>query len=168
MAYFSTGTWLAISAVATVAGAGYSAYSQYEAGQNAAAIARYNAEQQKAQNDYVLKASAAKSLAERAENDKVLASQAAAFAAGGVVVNEGSPLTVRAKQAALLERRALNTDYEGTIAYRTGQGQVNQDIMEGEAAKTAGNLGAVGTLLSGAGSAASTYARISGSKGGVK
>lgn len=168
MAYFSTGTWLAISVGATIAGAGVSAYSQYEAGQNAAAIARYNAQQQQAQNEYVLKATAAKSLAEREENQKVLASQEAAFAAAGVVVNEGSPLTVRAKQAALLERKALNTDYEGAIAYRTGQGQVNQDIMEGEAAKSAGNLGAVGTLLSGAGNAAGTYARISGGKGGVK
>lgn len=168
MSFIGASGWLAVSAVATIAGAGYSAYSQYEAGQNAAAIARYNAQQQQAQNDYVLKASAAKSLAEREENQKVLASQEAAFAAGGVVVNEGSPLTVRAKQAALLERRALNTDYEGVIANRTGQGQVTQDIMEGESAKAAGNLGAVGTLLSGAGSAASTYARIGGSKGGVK
>lgn len=166
MAYFSTGTWLAISAVTAVAGAGYSAYSQYEAGQNAAAIARYNAQQQQAQNEYVLKATAAKSLAEREENEKVLASQEAAFAAGGVVVNEGSPLTVRAKQAALLERRALNTDYEGAIAYRTGQGQVTQDVMEGDAAKAAGNLNAVGTLLSGAGNAAGTYAQLGNRKGG--
>lgn len=168
MAYFSTATWLAISAVAAIGGAGVSAYSSYEAGQNASAIARYNAQQQQAQNQYALEASAAKSLAEREENQKVLASQEAAFAAGGVVVNEGSPLTVRAKQAALLERRALNTDYEGAIAYRTGTGAVTQDLMEGAAAKQAGNLNAGATLLSGAGQAASTYAKLNGGKGGVK
>lgn len=166
MAYFATGTWLAISVGATFAGTAYSAYSSYEAGQNANAIARYNAQQQQAQNEYVLKATAAKSLAEREENQKVLAQQEAAFAAGGVVVNEGSPLTVRAKQAALLERLALNTDYEGGIAYRTGSGQVTQDLMEGEAAKQAGNLNAVGTLLAGAGNAAGTYAKLGASKGG--
>lgn len=164
MAYFATGTWLAISVGATLAGSAYSAYSSYEAGQNAAAISRYNAQQQQAQNEYALKATAAKSLAEREENDKVLASQEASFAAAGVVINEGSPLTVRAKQAALLERKALNTDYEGAIAYREGAGRVTQDQMEGAAAKQAGNLNAVGTLLAGAGNAAGTYAKFGASK----
>lgn len=167
MSFFSTGTWLAISVGATVAGAGYSAYSSYEAGKNSAAIARYNAQQQQAQNQFQLQASAAKSLAERDENAKVLASQQAAFAAGGVVVNEGSPLTVRAKQAALLERRALNTDYEGAMAYRTGQNQVFQDQSEAKSAEYAGKSNAFATLLAGAGNAAVTYAKFGKSKGGT-
>lgn len=159
-------SFAATAAFLVVAGAGYSAYSSYEAGQNANAIARYNAQQQQAQNQYTLQATAAKSLAEREENQKVLAQQEAAFAASGVVTDTGSPLTVRAKQAALLERRALNTDYEGAIAYRVGAGQVTNDLMEGAAAKQAGNLNAVGTLLSGAGNAAGTYAKFGASKGG--
>jgi hypothetical protein len=155
MAYFSTGTWLAISAVTAVAGAGYGAYSQYEAGQNAAAMSRYNAQLQASQNQFQLEASAAKSLAERQENQRILKEQEAKFAAAGVVVNSGSPLTVEAKQAALLERRALNTDYAGALAYRTGTTQVVQDEATARAAKQAGNLNAAGTLLSGFSNAAS-------------
>lgn len=160
MSYFASG-----AALVSLIGAGYSAYSTYEAGQQANSIAQYNAAQQRAQNQYTLEASAAKSLAERQENEKILASQRAAFAASGVVTNSGSPLTVETKQAALLERRAVNTDYEGTIAARYGQSQVVQDEMSGAAAKKAGNLGAVGTLLSGAGNAASTYAKLGGPTG---
>lgn len=157
MAYFSTGTYFTVAAIAAVAGGGYSAYSSYEQGQNAAALARYNAQQTSAANQANLQASASKSLAEREQNEKILAQQQAAFAAAGVVTNSGSPLTVETKQAALLERRALNTDYEGAMAYRYGAGQVTQFNMEGDAAKQAGNLTAVGTLLSTAGNAANSY-----------
>lgn len=158
MSYFAAGTWVEIGIAALAAGgAGYSAYSSYEQGQNASALARYNANQTAAANQANLQASASKSLAERQQNEKILAQQQAAFAAAGVVTNSGSPLTVETKQAALLERRALNTDYEGAIAYRYGAGQVTQFNMQGDAAKQAGNLTAAGTLLSGAGNAASSY-----------
>lgn len=157
MSFFAAGTWAAIAAGGTLLGAGYSAYATYEQGQQMDAIAKYNAAQQRGQNQYTLEASAAKSLAEREENQKIMASQDAAFAASGVVTNSGSPLLVRAKQAALLERKALNTDYEGAIASRFGQSQVTQFEMSGDAAKQAGKLGAIGTLLNGASNAASAY-----------
>lgn len=157
MAYFSTGTYITVAAIAAIAGSGYAAYSSYEQGQNAAALARYNASQTTAANQANLQASAAQSLAQRQQNEKILSQQQAAFAAAGVVTNSGSPLTVETKQAALLERRALNTDYEGAMAYRYGAGQVTQYEMSGAAAKRAGNLTAAGTLLSGVGNAASSY-----------
>lgn len=149
--------WAAGSAIVSLIGASYGAYSQYEAGQNAAAAQRYNAAQQQAANQAMLVQSAAKSLAQREENQRILAQQEAAFAAAGVVTNSGSPLSVETKQAALLERRALNTDYEGAIGYRYGAGKVVQDQMEGAAAKQAGDLGAAATLLSGVGNAANSY-----------
>ena len=119
MSYWATGAAIT-AAVAAVAGAGYSAYASYEAGQQANKLAQYNAAQQQAENQATLQASAAKSLAERDQNEKILAQQTAMFAASGVVTNTGSPLTVETKQAALLERRALNTEYEGAIAARYG------------------------------------------------
>lgn len=168
MSFFAAGTWAAIAAGGAAIGAGVSAYASYENGQQANAIAQYNANQQRAQNQFQLEASSAKSLAEREQNQKVLAAQDAAFAASGVVTNSGSPLIVKTKQAALLERKALNTDYEGAIASRFGQTEVVQDEMSGAAAKEAGNLGAVGTLLSGAGNAAGAYYKTGGGLGPTK
>lgn len=147
--------WTAIGT--SVAGAGFAAYSTYEAGQQSAAIARYNQQQQMAQSQATLQATAAKSLAERDQNQKILAQQQAAFAASGVVANTGSPLTVETKQAGLLERRALNTDYSGAIQSRFQQSAAIGDEMQGQAAKQAGDLGAAGTILQGAGNAASAY-----------
>jgi hypothetical protein len=162
MAFFSAGTWLAIGIGSTLAGGAYSAYSSYEQGQNSAALARYNAQQQAAQNNYALQASSAKSLAERDENQKILAQQEAAYAASGVVVNSGSPLLVKQKQSALLERKALLTDYQGAIDYRVGTGRVTNDLAEANSDKQAGGLNAAGTLLSTAGKVATTYAGYGG------
>lgn len=148
------------TALATLLGAGYSAYSSYEAGQQANAIAQRNAQVQAAQNQANLQASAQKSLQERDQNEKILASQRAQFAAAGVVTNAGSPLTVETKQAALLERKALNTDYEGSIAYRYGSSEEINDQMQGTAAKESGDLNAASSILGGAGNAASTYYKL--------
>lgn len=158
MSYWVSGA----TAVIALAGASYSAYSSYEQGQSQAALARYNAAQQQAQNQALLQQNAAKSLAEREQNQKLLATQEAAYAASGVVTNSGSPLTVETKQAAYLERKALNTDYEGTLKYRYGQSQVTNDEFEATAATKAGSLNATSTLLSGAGNAASDYYRMGG------
>lgn len=150
------------AAVVAVIGASISAYSAYEQGQSQKALARYNAAQQDAQNQALLQQSAAKSLAEREQNQKILASQEAAYAASGVVTNSGSPLTVETKQAAYLERKALNTDYEGALANRYGQSQTRTDDFEATAASKAGTLNASATLLSGAGNAASSYYSMGG------
>lgn len=159
MSYWVAGAAIVVSLVGT----GVSAYSSYEAGQSQAAMARYNAAQQSAQNQAMLQQSAAKSLAERDQNAKLLASQEAAYAASGVVTNSGSPLTVETKQAAYLERKALNTDYEGEMASRYGQSQVFTDNAEAKAATSAGGLNAAGTILSGVGSAAGSYYKLAGS-----
>ena len=155
---------MTVAVVGSLAAAGVSAYSSYEAGQQANALAKYNAAQQNAENANTLQISAAKSLAERDQNAKILASQEAGYAAQGVVTNSGSPLTVESKQAGYLERKALNTDYEGAIASRFGQSKVFTDQMEGSAAKQAGNLNAAGSILSGVGNAASAYYKLGPSK----
>lgn len=145
MSYYAAGA-LIVAAL----GAGYSAYSSYQAGQNQAAMDRYTAAQQAAQNQFKLQESAAKSLSERQENQRILAEQANAFAANGAAIDTGSPLLIQAKQASLLERKALNTDYEGAIASRFGQSQVTQSEMSADAASSAGKRNATGTLLNGA------------------
>ena len=147
-----------MAAISLAAGTAYSAYSAYEQGQNQAAIARYNADQQRAQNQFKLQESANTALAERQENERILAEQANAFAANGAVIDTGSPLLIQTKQAALLERRALKTDYEGAIASRFGQGQVTQYEMHAKASKRAVNITAGDTLLKGAASAAGQVA----------
>lgn len=150
MSYFAAGTWEAIAVVVAAAGAGYGAYASYEAGQNQAALARYTAAQQASENQFKLQESAAKALSDRQENQRILAEQANAFAANGAAIDTGSPLLIQAKQASLLERKALNTDYEGAIASRFGQSQVTQSEMSADAASSAGKRNATSTLLQGA------------------
>lgn len=156
MSLFAAGTWLAIGVGTLAAGTAYSAYSSYEQGQNAEAIARYNAQNQQAQNQSLLQQTAAKSLAERDDNQRIMGEQEAAFAASGVVTATGSPLTVETKQAALLERKALNTDYEGALAARYGESSMFDTEMQGASSEEAGNLGSVSTILGGASKVAGT------------
>lgn len=155
MSFFAAGTWAAIAAGAAVAGAGYSAYSTYQVGKQQQAMGEWNAKQQEGQNQFDLAASAAKSLQERQENEKIMAAQEAAWAASGVVTNTGSPLLVKARQSALLERRALNTDYEAAVGSRVGAGKVAAYRFDGQMARKASRVQSTATLLSGAGNAAS-------------
>ena len=156
MSGFAIGT-----AVVAAVGAGYAGYSSYQQGQNANKLAQFQAANERAANEANLKLSAVKSLAEREQNQKILATQEAMFAASGVVTNTGSPLSTEVRQAALLERRAVNTDYEGTMAARYGASQVISTQMQGDAAAKAGKMNAGATLLQGASNTAGTYYKMS-------
>lgn len=158
MSYWFMGTAVVLS----VAGAGYSAYSSYEQGQNASRLAQYNAAQQRASDQANLQMGAARALAQREQNQKILSEQTALFAASGVVTNTGSPLEVELKQSALLEKKAVNMDYENALGSRYGESKAVGEEMQGAAAKQAGNLNATGTLLSGAGNAAGSYYKMAG------
>jgi hypothetical protein len=140
--------------VVAAIGTGVSAYSSYEQGQNAAAMDRYNAAQQAAQNQNQLQASAQKALAERQNNERAAAQSEALYAASGVVTNSGSPLTVQAKNASRREMKALDTDYEGAMADRYGQSQITSDNMQAAYSVQTADLTAAGTILQGAGKAA--------------
>lgn len=145
---------LAIAAITTsVVGTGVSAYNQYQAGKAQNRIAQQNA------NNEEIEAAAAERDArifannQRAQGEKLLARQRALYAKSGVVM-EGTPLLVQADTAAELEKEALEIERQGELTGYRRRAQARLDRMQGASAKRAGRYGAIGTILSGAGSAA--------------
>jgi len=145
---------LAIVAIAaTVAGAGISAYSSYEAGKSQEALGKYN---QAVMNNEALARQAdarAAANAQRAQNEALKAKQRALYAKAGVV-SAGTPLLVQAEQAATLEMAALDIERTGNIEAGRMRAQGDLDRMQGKIARRGANMQAAGTILQGAGSAA--------------
>lgn len=153
MAALST---LAIAGLtATAVGAGYSAYSQNQAGKAAEALNNYNAGvTQQAANynaDLLLQTSeynaalaemeASQGVAEglgqaaavRASGRRILASQRAKVAASGVAVGTGSPLAVEVAQAGNLELRALEVERQTGNAAARLRHEADQERSQGKA-----------------------------------
>jgi hypothetical protein len=153
-----------LAALAVVA-AGYSAYTQYQTGQEIKRLNNYNAavEEQNArtaQRDAAIKANQV-----RQQNARVLASQRAAFAANGIVGDTGSPLLVQAQQAGNLEMGALEVERQGSLTAAQNRQQAVLDRLSGSSAARAANRNASSTLLSSFSSAAGSF---SGNGGTVK
>lgn len=151
-----------IVAVAAVAAAGVAAYSQYQQGQAQNAAQKYNAKV--AENQ----ALAARQQAEFAANQqrersrRLIANERALYGTAGVDVSAGSPLLVVADSAKQAELDAQATLAGGAARSSGFEAQGTLDRFMGRQAVQAGNLGAGATLLSGAASGASAYARYSG------
>lgn len=152
----SAATWLAIGAIGSLAGAGISAYSSYEGGMA-----------QQRWNDYnaivaLRDAEAAKQTAEyearqkRKETERLLSRQKALYGKAGVAL-EGSPLLMMEETAAEGELDALMIERTGKLYEQRYMSEAALSRMRGGATRRAGYYGAGSTLLTGAGSAASTY-----------
>ena len=144
--------------VATAVGSGVSAYSSYQSGKATQRINEYNAKL--AEQAALDKERDGKIIANatRANNERIKSRQRALFAKGGVVSGTGSPLMVMAEQAAQLEMGALDAERTATNESSSLRTQAVLDRMAGKAARQAGTLNAVGTVLSGAGQAGAMYA----------
>lgn len=151
-------TLAVVGLVVTIAAAAASAYAAYEQGQQQQAAAQYNAKLVRNQALQAQYAAEAQAKQREEHTRRLLASQRVAAGASGVTT-EGSPLAVMMDSAA-------QGAYEAGLI-RAG-GQYQSDALFGEAgiqrfygqqAAEAGTLRAGTTLLSGAGSATSAYAR---------
>lgn len=168
MTWVSTTAIIIYASVASVAAAGVSAYSSYQQGQAMAAQSAYNAEIARrnaalaAQKGQLTKSST------NLEADKfqrqtrfMKAAQETAYAKAGVQM-AGTPLMVTAetqRQADIDElaiRYAGSVELSNVIAEQAKQEQ-NAKLfkMQGSQYKTAGDLGAASSLLSGLGNAGS-------------
>lgn len=168
-----------IAAVAAVAGAGVSAYSAYEAGQAKKNAANYNA--QVADNnakiagqnaDYAIAAGNQKAFNTSLKGAARLGAVKAAQAAGGVDVNSGSALDVQESERAIDKLDAetvLNNAQLTAYGYRsqkTGFDATSKlDTMSGKQAEIGGDLGAAGSLLSGASSLGFKWSGLPGGAG---
>lgn len=144
----------AVGMVASAAGAGYSAYSSYRQGKAQEKLSNYNAalanqEAATKERDARIQANA-----QRAQNERLLATQRALYAKAGVTLATGTPLLVQAEQAATLERSALDIERTGSIEAGKYRQQAVLDRMAGKSARRAGTNQAIGTILSGVGSVA--------------
>ncbi|HEX7005583.1 MAG TPA: hypothetical protein VF274_00460 [Alphaproteobacteria bacterium] len=140
-----TGVEFAIAAAsAAISAAG--AVAQGNAAKSAAnfnaAVARRNAD--------IARANAAADAARQKQRGALLAGRQRAAAGASGITAEGSPLDVMADSAIASELDALTTRYRGELQARAyGQDATLQD-MRGDAAQTAGYIGAGAALLSSA------------------
>ena len=156
-------------------GAGVSALGSYESGQATAAAAAYQA-QVAANNAKVAQENASfeSAAGETASVNKGLQTRAtvgkekAYTAASGVDVNTGSAPAVRAgtEEMGLLDQLTIRSNaaksawaQQVQATSDTAQSQLYK--FEGEQAKTAGDIGAAGSLLSGASTVGGNYAKWS-------
>ena len=150
--------------VAGIAGAGISAAGQAEAGQAQAEAAAYQATV--VRNNAAIAQSNARldiQAGETAATNQGLKTRAAVGAAkanegaSGVVTNTGSPAAVQAGigEIGYLDAMTLRSDaakkaYGQEVAATSDTAQAGLEEMQGKQAAEAGEIGAVGTLLSGA------------------
>jgi hypothetical protein len=160
---------IAISAV----GAGVSIMgqmSQAKAASNAAkynaAVATQNAEVQTRNAQMVMQAGQAQVAQQGMKNAAKMGGIIANQAASGLDVNTGSPLDVRSSAAELgqldaltVRSNAVKEAYGHEVAAVNSTAQAGLDTMQSKAASQAGTIGAVGTFLGAAGSAASSWAK---------
>ncbi len=163
---FSTATYAAISAATAVIGAGVSAVSSMQQGKSAQNLANYNAEL--AKNDAIAARQKAEFDAKAQERQAKLfaGTQRASMAAtGGELLDMGDVRDANDEELAL---DLLAIKYGGEMGYRAGQQRATVARMEGAAAKQKATGQAVGSLLTGASSAANTMARYGSSPKVVK
>jgi hypothetical protein len=153
------------SVAASLAGAGISAYSSHQQGKAQERMAHHNAKiAQNAANNEALAASE-NAKRQRDENRRRLASIRGKMAKSGVNTGAGSAVDVLGTASSELELQALDLFRDSEIRRRNFQSQGAMSLFEGSQAKAAGNINAIGSLISGAGSAADSY--VSGYDSGV-
>lgn len=151
-----------IGIVATVAAAGMSAYGQYQQGQAQSQALKYNATV--AENQAIAARQQAAYLAdrEREQTRRVLSRQRALYGTAGVDVGVGSPLMVMADSARQGELNAQAVLAGGAARAQGYQAQAQLDRYMAGQARSAGQIGAGVSLLSGLASAGTQYRSYSG------
>jgi hypothetical protein len=157
------------------------AYGMYQQGQAAkeasafnAQVARNNETVAQQNEQYAIQAGIQKAAMESMKGRAVLGKIKASQAASGINTDEGSALDVQqgAREANVLDTATVlhNAQLEA-YGYRSQaanfQSQARLKDMEGSAAASAGNVGALSTLLSGAGSLGYKWSGMKGANDGV-
>lgn len=136
-----------------IAGTLAGAYGQYQAGEEANAVAKYN--QQVKERE--AQAAEQRSLIESRKQAQAAARQMSELRTGlgasGVVTTEGSPLEILGEQAKQSELQNLEIGYEGQTSATKLREEGKMIRREGKAARRAARIGAGTTLLTGFGTA---------------
>ena len=157
--------------IVSLLGAGISAYSSYEQGRQANQIARMNADAQEkaaglAQQQAELQRTQTKIAADRQrkETQRILSSQRVSYSKAGVDPGTGTPLLTAEDTLTEGEKDAMAIELAGSIEEANIMAQSSQyrldakmSRMRGSNARTAGNLQAGSSLLTGLGQFGSGY-----------
>lgn len=152
------------AAAAMVGGGAVSAYGQLYQGEASAAAAEFNAQ--------IAEQNAIDSIARAKEEErrhrvmarKQIGDMRASFGASGVAM-EGSPLEVMQESAANAELDALSIRHEGEARATAFRNEARLARFGGQTARTAGQIGAVSSLLMAGANASSYNARGAAKKG---
>ena len=154
----------AIMGAVGLGGSALSAYGTYKAGRQAKDNAYYNAKLKEQQAKLTREAMATETAGAHRDARRMKATQEAGYASSGAVVGEGTPLLVLAEQAGAMERDILNDRRTRMLEEQGLQSEARMLRYEGKQAKKAGTIGAVSTLLGGAGQAGLSMLNSGGSK----
>ena len=145
-----TMAYIGIAAVAvSLISTGVAAYGQVAAGENAKETADYNAEMQRRAALDANQRGSADAADKRQEVRRMIARQHAIMGAGGFDPNSGTNLSLMTETAGQGELDSLKIRYN---AQRVGAGlnaQADLTTSQGNAALSAGQMNAGGTILSG-------------------
>lgn len=141
---------LALASVASsLAGAGISAYSNYQQGAAQKQMANYNASLAANQAKQVQAVAAENASRQRDMARRQLSSMRSRMAAGGVSTATGSSLDTLGNAASDLELQTLDAFRESEARQTALRNQANMSKWQGQQAGNAGSIGAVGSLING-------------------
>lgn len=140
-----------IGAILGLAGVGMGAYGQYQAGQAQNATARYNARLMEQRAVATEQAMEWETTRMHDQARRLKAEQEAGFLKSGARIDAGTPLLVLAEQAGEMEMDVLQQRRNRMIEAQNLRQQGAMMKYQGKQAKKAGTLGAMTTLLGGAG-----------------
>lgn len=167
MVEFAAGAALALSAVGTLV----SGFGLFKQGKDAKTQAQFQANTSR-RNAAMAELAAQDAIRRGSEDENALrlqfkqlkGRQRAAFAANGVIVDQGSALDLVLDTVSIGERDALTTRDNATREANTFREQGDEfnssallQTRAGRDSQTAGNIGAAGTLLSGSASVAAKW-----------
>ena len=149
---------LAVASIATsLAGAGMSAYGQYQAGKAQNEMAKRNARAIDQARQAEALSAQENVKRSRQMNRRKLSSIRSRMAGSGVSATSGSSLSVLGEASEEMELKTLDL-FRSSGAKQVAYGnQANMQRYEGKQAKAAGTMGAVGSLIGGVAQAGNQY-----------
>lgn len=136
-----------------LAGTGLQAYGQYQAGQEAAAVADYNAKVKEREAQAAEQKALIESRKQAQAASRKMSELQAGLGASGAVTTAGAPLRIVSEQARQSELENLEIGYEGGQEAARLRAEGQQIKYEGQTKRRAARIGAGTTLLTGFSSA---------------
>jgi hypothetical protein len=136
-----------------LAGVGMQAYGQYQAGQEAAATAKYNQQVKEREAQAAEQRAMVESRKQAQAAARKMSEIRAGLGASGAITTAGAPLSIVGEQALQSELENLEIGYEGLQEGTKLRAEGEMIRREGRAARSAARIGAGATLLTGFGTA---------------